>query len=408
MLWLNFLHLYQPANAESYNIRKALDKSYWRLLRLLEEHSDLRFTLNVSGCLLERLADEKETAFLNRLKFLVRKGRVELTGSAAYHGFLPLLPEAEILRQIRSQAKILKKHFGKDGAPAGFFFPEMAYSPAVARLVRRLGYRWLILDEISFSGGGARRPEPGRVYLDEASGLQVIFRSREFSNSYPPDKLLPLFKKLTAAKPGKDSQPAKGAAAPAVIVTATDAELYGLRHEDPTGEMEKIAKIKGLKTETISRYLATIAPKKMTASKIWPASWESTPAEVRAGRPYQLWQDKKNKIQADLWRLAELALALGDKFKGDKNFSWYRWHLVRGLASCTFWWASARDFSRLYGPYAWSPDEIERGLEDLIRAVRSLANPRSKGYKLLAEKYYLRLKKQVWKEHWQKHWQKNV
>jgi len=400
MLWLNFLHFYQPANAESYNIRKALDKSYWRLLRLLEEHPKLRFTVNVSGCLLERLEGEKETAWLNRLKFLVKQGRVELTGSAAYHGLLPLLPEAEVIRQIRENAKILQKHFGKNFRPAGFFLPEMAYSPAVARLVKRLGYRWIILDEIAYSGG-QRRPEPGRVFSDAASGLQVIFRNRELSNSYPPDKLLPLFRKLAAARSADTKTPS-------VIVTATDAELYGLRHEDPTGEMEKIVKIKGLRTETISRYLATSGVKKIESIKLWPSSWESSPAELRRGQPYQLWQGKGNKIQADLWRLADLALALGDKFSGDKNFYWYRWHLARGLASCTFWWASARDFSRLYGPYAWSPDEIERGLEDLIRAVRSLANPRAKKYKLAAERYYLRVKARVWQEHWHKHWQKII
>ena len=69
MIWINFLHFYQPANAEFYNIRKALDKSYWRLLRLLEEHPDLKMTFNVSGCLLERLEEAKEIAFLDRLKF---------------------------------------------------------------------------------------------------------------------------------------------------------------------------------------------------------------------------------------------------------------------------------------------------------------------------------------------------
>ena len=72
MLWLNFFHFYQPANVEFYNIRKALDKSYWRLLRLLEEHPDLKMTFNISGCLLDRLALEKEQAFLDRLKFLVK------------------------------------------------------------------------------------------------------------------------------------------------------------------------------------------------------------------------------------------------------------------------------------------------------------------------------------------------
>lgn len=84
---VKFLHFYQPANVEFYNIRKALDKSYWRLLRLFEEHPNLRMTINISGCLLERLEEAGEKAFLERLQFLVKKKRIEVTGSAGYHGF---------------------------------------------------------------------------------------------------------------------------------------------------------------------------------------------------------------------------------------------------------------------------------------------------------------------------------
>jgi len=396
MLWLNFLHFYQPANAEFYNIRKALDKSYWRLLRLLEEHPNLRMTFNVSGCLLERLAEEKETAFLDRLKFLVKKGRVELTGSAAYHGFLPLLPEGEVISQIKTNQKILKKHFGASLKPEGFFLPEMAYSPAVARLVKKLGYSWLILDEIAFSGGANRHSNPSQLYLDENSGLKIIFRQRDLSSAYPPDKLLPLFSAKADPKTIKER----------IIITATDAELYGLRHEDPTGEIEKIVKIKELQTITISRFLNKLAKKKAVKIKIWPASWESTPAEVRRNQPFNLWAAKGNRIHNQLWRLAKLALELGEKYKKDKNIYWHRWHLTRGLASCTFWWASARDFKPVFGPYAWSPDDIERGLEDLIRAARSFFDPKTKRAKLEAEKYYLKIKKMIWEEHWKKHWKK--
>lgn len=390
MLWLNFLHFYQPANAEFYTIRKALDKSYWRLIRLMEEHPDLRMTWNISGCLLERLADEKETAFLERLKFLVRKGRLEITGTAAYHGFLPLLPEIEVARQIKINEKILRKHFGKNFKPKGFFLPEMAYAPNVAKMVKRLGYSWIILDEISFSGNLNCHPEIGERYVDAASGLTVLFRNREISSAYPPDKLFPRLKEER------------------IYLTATDAELYGLRHEDPTAEIEKIAKAKSLKTATISTFLKARPKKKIVKIGIAPSSWESMPSELKKNHPYHLWQNKDNKIQNDLWKLAKLAWRLDTKYKNDKNYYWYRWHLVRGLASCTFWWASARDFSKIYGPYAWSPDDIERGLEDLVRSVRSFNDIKTKKAKIEAEKYYLRIKKNIWSEHWKKHWQKNI
>ncbi len=410
MLWLNFLHFYQPANADFFHIRQALDKSYWRLIRLLEEHPDLRFTVNISGCLLERLLGEKETAFIDRLRFLVKKGRVELTGSAAYHGFLPLLPEAEVIRQIKTNEKILKKCFGKDFKPRGFFLPEMAYSPALSALIKRAGYSWIILDEFAYRASTRREPDPRQLYIDAASGLKVVFRQRDFSNAYPPDKIGSIFKNIEKATKKKNGQGKENNQnnKEKVFITATDAELYGLRHEDHTAEMEKIAKIKELKTMTLSKFIGSLPKPGAEKINLKPSTWESSLKEIKRERPYLLWQDKNNKIQVNLWKLAYLALAAGEKFKGDQNFYWYRWHLVRGLASCVFWWASAHDFSRSYGPYAWSPDQIESGLEDLVRSVRSFADPKSKKIKLEAEAYYLKIKKLVWEEHWRKHWRRIV
>jgi len=258
-------------------------------------------------------------------------------------------------------------------------------------------------------GDALKRPDFRQSYIDDNSGLRVIFRNREFSGAYPPDKILPLLVRgEAAASDAKASAPdvKTSASINPLIITATDAELYGLRHEDPTGEMEKIVKAKNLETMTMSRFMARNKTKKPIRIKLLPSSWESTPKEVAAGHPYALWKNPKNKIQVYLWRLAELSLALGEKNKKDKNIYWHKWHLERGLASCTFWWASARDFKPVFGPYAWSPDDIERGLEDMIRSVRSFSDFKTKKKKLEAEAYYLKIKKMIWEEHWKKHWKK--
>ena len=401
MIWINFLHLYQPANIEDYKIKEALDKSYWRILRLVEEHPNLKMTWNISGCLLERIEGMAKNNFIERLNYLVKRGQVELTGSAAYHGLLPLLPEEEVISQIKDNEKILRKHFGASFKKAGFFLPEMAYSPQVAKIVKALGYKWLILDEVS---RGELHPhfDFNHVYLDEASDLKIVFRSREFSGAFPPDKLIALLKEQKTSLKNTDNVNEK------FILTATDAELYGLRHEDPSGEMEKIVKDREVKTETISEYIKNTFLKKEKGIKIYSSSWESSVSEIKNNKPYDVWINKDNKIQVNLWKLANLCLSLDKPYKEDKNYYWYRWHLVRGLASCTFWWASARDFSKLYGPYAWSPDDIERGLEDLIRSVRSLSDLKTKSKKLEAEKYYLRIKEMIWQDHWKKHWQRIV
>ena len=390
MIWLNFLHFYQPANIDSYEIKLALDKSYWRVIRLLEENPKFRLTINISGCLLERLFEMGENDFIERLKKLVIEDRVELVGTAAYHALLPLVSEEEIKRQISENEEILKKHFGQNFKPKGFFFPEMAYSASAARVVKEFGYEYAILDE--FSAIQIENFDRSKVYKDRISGLKIIFRDRDQSRAYPPDLIMKYLKE-------KDKHQND------LLITATDGELYGLRHEDPTGEIEKIAKLENdVKTKTFSQFKEECLESEIKEVDLRPSSWESSEKDLENGQPFILWNNKKNKIHRDLWRLANLALSLNDEYENDENYYWYRWHLVRGLASCTFWWASANDFSSNFGPYAWSPDIVDRGLNDLIRSVRSLSGKNSKQAKISAEKYYLKINKNLWREHWEKHW----
>lgn len=382
MLWLNFIHLYQPANSPSAHIKEAVEKSYLRLTRLLEEHPDLYFSANISGCLLERLRDEGFTDLLARWRSLVASGRLELVGSAAYHAFLPLLPDKEIIYQIQRHEELTEEILGAVVKGGGFFLPEMAYTPALAQLVKARGYRWLILDEASLPAGAVA--DAGAAYLDNNSGLQVLVRQRELSNSYAPDLIQAL---LAADNPQT------------LLVTATDAELYGLRHEDPTAELEKMVKLPKLQTETISFFLSKAKPVPITFRS---ASWETQRPDDDS-QVFLVWNDRHNRLHRDLWRLANLALVAGDKYPQDPNYFWYRWHLDRGLASCVFWWASGRDFFKNFGPKAWNPDEVENGINDLIRAVRALQNPASRREKLLAEKLVNQIRGRLWRQHWQKY-----
>jgi predicted glycosyl hydrolase (DUF1957 family) len=383
MLWINFLHLYQPANSSLERIQEAVEKSYARLIRLMEEHSHLNFTANISACLLDRLRDEGYIDILNSLKALVKSGRLELVGSAAYHAFLPYLPESEIIYQIKKQEKLTLEILNVDVKGGGFFLPEMAYTPALARLVKKMGYKWLILDEASLA---PTLNNQQIAYIDSNSGLSVIVRQRECSNTYVPDLInnLLLEDKL-----------------PNIIVTATDAELYGLRHEDPTAELEKMVKIKNLETTTITNYLNN--SDKLSKLKFQTASWE-TNWQFDKGQPFVIWREKGNKTQSLLWDLAKLAIKAEQKFKNDSNYTWCRWHLDRGLASCAFWWASGRNFSHNFGPVAWNPDEVENGINDLLHSVRSLESEGSLKYKIKAEKLATKIKKSLWLRHWSKHW----
>jgi alpha-amylase/alpha-mannosidase (GH57 family) len=423
MLWLNFLHLYQPANADEKSIREAVDKSYFRLLRALEEHPDLKFTFNITGCLVERWVELGYLDLIRRIKRLIDRGQLEITGSAAYHPILPLVTEKEAILQIKENKIILKKYFGVK--PKGFFFPEMAFDDRTLRLVKKMGYEWIVADEIALTpvpspapvargrergGSAAPRRGEGNVGVDVSSGLKVIFRSRKFSNGYVPDLLRPSFSsgseasasryEAKASKPGFEKLRIKNCELR--IVTATDAELYGLRHEDPTGEFEKLIKNKNLETATFSEFIK----QQKTLEKIFlrASSWESTEAELKRGEPFALWYSKKNKIQMRLWEFARFANLTLEKYSKDKNITWARWHLVRGLASCTFWWASGKDFKDIFGPVAWHPDDIERYMSELLRAIRSLEDKKTLALKIKAEKFYTDIRFLIWENHWKKYW----
>ncbi|NCD00753.1 hypothetical protein EOL94_01565 [bacterium] len=391
MLWLNFIHLYQPANTKSEYIIEAVENSYKRILRGLQENKNIKFTININGCLIERLLELGYKDLINGFKKLIKEGRVEIVSTAAYHPFLPLLPKTEIIKQIKKQEEVLKKYLDIKKRPRGFFLPEMAYSPEVSKIIHALGYRWIIIDEIARTGK-IDETDISKIYKDKNSGLKIIFRSRRQSNTYVPDLLN---KNLNKKEEEKID----------FFLTATDAELYGLRHKDPTGEFEKTLKIKDIETKTISQY---IDEKRKGVIEIRPisCSWESITKELKDNQPYSLWNGKKNRIHNYLWKLANLSLELVENNKKDENYYWARWHLVRGLASCTFWWASAKDFKHNFGPYAWNPDEIERGLEELIRSVRSLENKKTRKDKLQAEKMYIKIKETIWKSHWQHYWKK--
>lgn len=385
MRWLNFLHFYQPSNIDAFVIKEATEKSYYRIVRALEEHPRVKFTFNLTGCLILRWEDLGYLDIIKRIKKLMERGQVEIVGSVSYHPILPLIPEKEAIRQVKENEEILKRYFGLK-RPRGFFFPEMAYGAKIAKAVKKLGYEYLILDEISYNGR-LHQVDFKKIYKDKNSGLKVVFRSRRMSNDFVP--------KIVKKELNKNKN--------TLIITATDAELYGLRYIDHSAEFERLLDRPKLKTLTLSEFIngQTSLPAALVDS-----NWESTERELKNKLPYALWYNKKNKLQMKLWQLADLAYNTCEKFSRDPNYYWAEWHLVRGLASCTFWWASGKDFREVFGPISWGPDEIERGTNEFIRSIRSIENIKSKAVKVKAERLYNEIRQLIWSKHWQEYWKK--
>lgn len=383
--WINFLHIYQPPYQQADLVQKITRESYWPLTKILKENKQAKLTLNFSGVLLEQLYNIEAEKLIEEFKKLIARGQIELVGSARYHPILPLLPENEIKRQISLNDQILNQAFDQYYKPEGFFLPEMAYSLKVAKIIKSLGYKWIILDEIAYNGK-LGSVDYNKKYKIKGLGLNVVFRNRGLSTTFPPETILGLTKK---------SNP------PNYLVSATDGEMYGHHHYDDKNLFTRALNHPQINTLTISEYLKKL-PEKSELITPLASSWETTPEELEKKNPFALWQDPKNSIHQNLWELRKIAIRVINQSKEEGlNYDWARRHLDRGLSSCAWWWASEKKLG-VFNYLTWDPDTIEKGIKELISSIRSLKNVSNKT-KLEAEKYYHLLIKAIWKKHWKKY-----
>lgn len=374
--WVNILHFYQPPFQSPEVLERVATQCYEPVTALLKRFPRQRVTMNIAGSLLEQLAQRGHGKVIKNLQTLVRRGQVELMGSACYHPLLPLLPLDEAERQIALQERYLHDYFSNAYQRRGFFLPELAYSDRVGRLLKRLSYEWIVLDKVAIRGSVTS----DKRYVTK-DGLEVIFRNRHVSRDFPPSSIRKMLHDDTAST---------------TIITATDGELYGYAHRDLRDFLYLLRHPRVI-METMQQYRQRAKrPEEIVDPR--SSTWDTTPQDFRRHVPYPLWKDPHNKIHIALWELARKAIRQVAAAKDDSNYFWARWHLDRGLASCTFWWSSGRKPNPM-GPLAWSPDEIGRGLNELIRAIRSLESV-SVQQKIAAEKLYIRVQRLIWQQHW--------
>lgn len=388
MKWINFLHFYQPPSINKDTIDAAVKNSYSFIIKILKENRQAKININLNASLLEHLYEYGYHGLIDDIEKLALTGRIELSLSAAYHPVLALISLEETKRQVKLSRELNKKFF-PNVKITGFFFSEMVYDKNVAIYLKSIGVKWIILDELAYNGKFGK-VDYNKKYIDKNSGLQIIFRNRAYSRDYPPKLIFDHLKTQDDL--------------PNIIVSGTDAELYGDRHIDYEGEFYWSVRDKKIQCETISEFLKSLTDKEFVDPKI--SSWDTDETELKENKALYLWNDPKNKIHQKLWELTDLALKLVETNKSDKGYKWARWRLNRGLSSCVYWWASEKDFD-LWSKPAWHPDQIIAGATDLVKSVRSLSSI-SVADKLKAEKIYLKIEELVWEKHWKKYYEKHL
>ena len=357
MYWSNFLHIYQPPTQTEAIVRKVTEEGYRTLVRTLKEAPGGKITLNISGVLTEQLARYGLDDVIRGLRELAERGQIEFTGSAMYHPILPLVPREEVVRQIKLNTDVNHHYFGKIYKPAGFFPPEMCYSYEVAQTVAELGFRWIIVDEISFNGK-IRSVKYDRLYEVEGLGdFLVFFKERPFSagityGTYPSAD--PFLAALSGSLEGHS-----------YLLTGTDGEVYG--HHRP-GQEKLLSEVfaRGVpKTCTISELIGHFV--ELNTVSPLPSSWSTWEDEMAQGIPYPQWQYPGHELHRLQWQLTNFVLhTVKESPPAAPRFSEARNLLDQGLHSCQYWWASCRPW--------WSVEMIEWGAQKLYQAVEMLGD----------------------------------
>ena len=194
------LNFHQPGD----NLDNLLQHEEWaareilwamdRMPRALWDYEDVaRVHLSLSGTLLETLSSP---AFQDRVYGIVKCGELlwhlqnrrifEVLGTGYYHPVLPLIPEADRGEHLVRWQGLARHLFWRNDFQ-GFWPPEMGFCMELIPLLKRMGYRYVLVDsnyieplqpmrweEIRY------RPHIARFGNDE---IIVVVRDRELSDA---------------------------------------------------------------------------------------------------------------------------------------------------------------------------------------------------------------------------------
>jgi len=365
--WAPLLHMYQPTFQDSRVLRQIDKECYKPLLKMFEEHDNVKISLNINAVLIDKLNEFDLCDTLEILQNLESSNKIEITGTAKFHPILPLIPQKECEHQIEINEKNLRNEF-KQWERGGFFPPEMSISSQVAKYIRELGYQWVIM-----SGIACPVEWPTDQIYTSPNGLLLFFRDDILSNKISFNSITA--KGFVEEIIGMVEENNESKQKDKYIITAMDAETFGHHIK----KFEKIFLSKAfefindqneIKIEFISD-LPKFFP--INKEKIIPkdSSWSTSYDDMMAGVPYALWDHPDNKVHTLYWKIVRSLnnlmnliskLDLNQSWDVESHYNTSRWFHDRGICSDTTWWSNPDRGN-------WSPNLIYKGIELLMKSA---------------------------------------
>lgn len=351
------LHFYQPWWQFISERKKITAETYRPIIELLNSVDGFASTVNINLSLLEHLQDDAPDV-IGGLKKVLESGKIELTGSTAHHPIVPLIPDWLKEQQILTDKQVKENRFGISRNCRGIFLPEMAFSRKDIPLMRRLEYKWTIIDDEPFNAIHRYIPFDKVTVYD---GMKIFLRSAYWSNMISSGNLS--FSELKARMEHEISEWTHGA--PAYVIIAMDVETFG-HHDRKRGAdlLERL--LKPMLKEWAGN---KIVPIEMLGN-IFPSSnihylpdcsWSTSGDDLARNDPYPLWDSRFSRYHYKLWELINVAL---NYYKDAPD------ECLKMTSSCHWWWISGR-------PY-WEPEFMKKGAKKAIEVVRTFGSAEEK------------------------------
>lgn len=361
------LHLYQPPNQTPGILRKITEESYLPVINLILSRPQARFSVDIARSAIEGLEKYDEgREFLKNLRKAFNLQKVAPVNTAAYHPILPLLPEREIERQIALNEKIYRDFF--DCRSQGFFPPEMAFSPKLIPILRKLGYQWTITADTPFIS--LHQQNPPFDWIPKQKNLAIFLRSNLWSDRISFNHIGNNF----AEKFKRDLKKWFGGKRGYLIIWL-DWETFG-HHQKNFVQKFLTTFLDNLDSDInfcAPEELLLLYPKREI--EVPCGSWSTNQQDCQHKNYWPLWKSPGDEFHKLWWELAEIVLEIKKNIASEKQLSIFD----KALYSCQTWQWSCRN-KRLaikgldYFKEILELEEAEPAKEKMSQIIQKLEN----------------------------------
>jgi len=145
------IHLHQPVGNFESVLELSYREAYKPFIDLFQKFPSLSLVWHCSGYLFEWLI-EKHPEYIEKIRLLVEKGRIEVLSGGMYEPIFTAIPTADGVEQIKRLSKLIKEKFV--WTPSGAWLAERVWENGMIPVLKKGGIRYVALDDYHFACSG--------------------------------------------------------------------------------------------------------------------------------------------------------------------------------------------------------------------------------------------------------------